>query len=82
MKLKFCGHCKNEKLTPERRAELQKRFEEINSMGAERFMYLWLKASQRATDAARALEIDVTDPRMRALLASVCFRILSLKEGD
>ena len=82
MKLKYCGHCGNEKLTQERRVDAQKRFEEVNAMGAEKFLYTWLKASQHATDAARKLDFDVTDPRIRALLASICFRLLSMKEGE
>jgi hypothetical protein len=77
MKIKICGHCQNEKLSPERRAELTKRFEEYHSMGAEKFGWDWVRANGHAADAAHALEISVTDPRIRALLSLACFRILS-----
>lgn len=77
MKIKICALCQNEKLSPERRAELTKGFEEYHGMGAERFGMHWLKANIQATDAARFLQIDASDPRIRALLSLACFRILS-----
>lgn len=77
MKLKFCGYCGNEKLTPDRRTELRIRFDELHSKGAKAFGINWLKSNQAATDAARANEIDASDPLMRTLLSETCFRILT-----
>lgn len=77
MKIKTCKNCGNEKLTSERRAELMTCFEETHGMGAEAFHLAWLNANNHATQAARALHLDPSDPRMRALLSQVCFRILS-----
>lgn len=77
-KLKICGHCKNEKLTPERRAELRARFDEIHHKGAEAFGTNWLKGNHAATDAARANDIDASDPRMRALLSEATYRVMLL----
>lgn len=78
MKLKFCGHCGNEKLTPERRMELRTRFDELHSKGAKAFGTDWLKGNEAATAAARANEIDVSDPRMRALLSETVYRVMKL----
>lgn len=78
MKLKFCGYCGHEKLTPERRIEFRQRFEGLHKNGAEAFKQDWLKANDLAIDAARTLDIDYTDPAMRTLLSLVCYRILSM----
>lgn len=77
MKLKYCEHCGNEILTTDRRANLMNRFEELHGMGAEAFGLPWLKANECAVSAARALEIEASDPDTRALLSLACYRILS-----
>ena len=81
-KLKYCGHCGHEKLTPDRRADLSKRFGELHSMGAEKFLFDWIKANDLAVGAARTLDIDFTDPAMRTLLSMVCYRVLSMTRPE
>ncbi len=77
MKLKFCGHCGNEKLTPERRIDLRTRFDESHSKGAKQHGVRWLVVNECATNAARSLQIDYTDPLTRALLTVACYRIMT-----
>jgi hypothetical protein len=80
IKIEFCGHCKNQRLTPERRAELRAEFEKWNTQGAKRFDAQWLRAMSSAIDAARSLSLDVTDPRIRALLTRACYFVLDRLE--
>jgi len=78
IKIKICGHCKNEKLTPERRTALAEQSHDVHKKGCERFGTKFLVGNQAAIAAALDCEIDATDPRMRALLSIAVYRVMLL----
>lgn len=81
-KLKFCGYCGNEKTTPERRAELTEHFHDVHKRGCEKFGAKFIAVNECAIKAARELEIDYTDPRMRTLLSEAVYRVMLLLASE
>jgi hypothetical protein len=79
---RHCGKCGSKILIPAERDQLLKHFDEVNEKGAARFSIDWIKANQRAAQAAVNVGVDPSDVRMKALLTDACYRILAMMRSS